>query len=273
MIAIPFDRDRIARFREVFPRARFRRIDARWFVPGTTAQARLAVWIDRERTLEDVHADAKGRDAYAFDPLVSPYLEVGDDLTVRTPYSRTVIKTLRGLAPAHWEPRRRAWRLPFRAYEDLRAVWPVIEAAARRNEPEAKRKRTGNGADRILQAERRRRRCPILRADPPPLGLPVTTEFGIVTFEAVDDGPALAEADLPALDRPYRTEPYVWAWWRSSTWRELAEIVPAERPPPEALSRGWWPPTADDLAGRRRRLGEAERARETRVRKARRNAG
>jgi len=37
------------------------------------------------------HADQRGRDAFAFGPIASRYLEVADDLVVRTPYSRTVI--------------------------------------------------------------------------------------------------------------------------------------------------------------------------------------
>ncbi|HEX8416317.1 MAG TPA: hypothetical protein VF641_01810 [Methylobacterium sp.] len=227
-------------------------------MPGTTAEKRLAVWIDRELTLDDAHADAKGRDAYAFDPLVSPYLEVGDDLTVRTPYSRTVIETLRGLAPAHWAPERRAWRLPFRAYEALRAVWPVIEAAARRNEPEAKRRRGGD-ADRVVQAERRRRRCPVPRDDPPPLGVAIATApFGVVTFEALDAGPPLAPEDLPALGIAYRDVAYVWGRWRPPTWRELADGEPAASIAPEELARGWWVPTASERAERRRRLRRTE---------------
>ena len=45
----------------------------------------------------DRFADEKGRDAFAFEPLESPYLTVGDDLRVRTPYSRTIVEALRSL--------------------------------------------------------------------------------------------------------------------------------------------------------------------------------
>jgi hypothetical protein len=258
---MPFDRDRIARFRETFPRARFRRRDARWFVPGTTAEKRLGAWIDGERMLGDAHADAKGRDAYEFDPLESPYLEVGDDLTVRTPYSRTVIDTLRTLPPARWDPQRKAWRLPFRAYEALRAVWPVIEAAARRNEPDAKRRRAGDEGRRLIEAERRRRRYPVPQGDPPPLGASVSTLFfGIVTVEAIDDGPIIEAGEMPALGLPDAERPHVWGWWRPPTWRDLATIEPVEAVSDADRRRGWWLPTEAERGEARRRLRRTERA-------------
>ena len=84
-VAFPYDRELVQRFRETFPRARWRDEEACWFVPGTTAPERLDAWLSRELEALDRHADAKGRDAFAFDPLRSPYLQVGDDLRVRTP--------------------------------------------------------------------------------------------------------------------------------------------------------------------------------------------
>ena len=93
--AFPYDRDLVRRFRERFPRARWRGAEQRWFVRGTTAVQRLDAWMAQELETLDRHADAKGRDAYTFDPLESPYLTVADDLKVRTPYSRTVVEALR----------------------------------------------------------------------------------------------------------------------------------------------------------------------------------
>jgi hypothetical protein len=87
------------------------------------------------------YADQRGRDAFAFKPITSPYLEVADGFVVRMPYSRTVIAELRELPWARWDPTLKAWRLPFRSFEELRRRWPAIEGAARLAEPDERRKR------------------------------------------------------------------------------------------------------------------------------------
>ena len=177
--AFPYDRDLVRRFRERFPRARWRGAEQRWFVRGTTAVQRLEAWMAQELETLDRHADAKGRDAYIFDPLESPYLTVADDLKVRTPYSRTVVEALRQIPWAHWDPEERIWRVPFRSYEELKARWPEIEEAAQRNEPEARKRRREERKAAVpeetsrVQAERRRRRYPVPGDDLPPLGFPV----------------------------------------------------------------------------------------------------
>ena len=251
----PFDREMIARFREAFPRARFRGKEARWLVPGSTAARRIQLWIDGELSASDAHADAKGRDAYAFEPLTSRFLEVGDDLVVRTPYSRAVIDRLRTLPAARWDPAARAWRLPFRAYEALRAAWPAIQAEAEEAELRVARPRTDaeREAARRLAADRRKRRHLVTLDDPPPLGEPVATEgFGVVVFEGVDLEPSEPGGRLG------------WAHWRFPTWREMAEVEPAAD---ADRTRPWWPPTAADLGERRRRLREGERARATKAKR------
>jgi hypothetical protein len=93
--AFPYDRMTVERFREAFPRARWRDDLGAWFVPGARAERRLNAWMGREWSGVLAHADQRGRDAFAFEPIASPYLEVADGFVVRTPYSRTVITELR----------------------------------------------------------------------------------------------------------------------------------------------------------------------------------
>ncbi|TIL79588.1 MAG: hypothetical protein E5Y76_07320, partial [Mesorhizobium sp.] len=99
----PYDRMTVERFREEFPRARWSDERRSWFVPGKTAARRIDRWLAREAELLAIHADSKGRDAYAFDPISSPYLEVADDLRIRTPYSKTVLRELREIPWAGWD--------------------------------------------------------------------------------------------------------------------------------------------------------------------------
>jgi hypothetical protein len=89
-----FDRMTVQRFRESFPKARWDDVQKVWFVPGKTAERRVARWRALEKTKSDIYADDKRRDAFAFDPIQSPYLEAGKELVVRTPYSRTVVAEL-----------------------------------------------------------------------------------------------------------------------------------------------------------------------------------
>ncbi|MDB5376953.1 MAG: hypothetical protein JWR00_1399, partial [Rubritepida sp.] len=85
--AFPYDRATVERFREAFPRARWREELGAWFVPGTRAERRLTAWSGREWPGVLAYADQRGRDAFTFEPITSPYLEVGDDFVIRTPYS------------------------------------------------------------------------------------------------------------------------------------------------------------------------------------------
>jgi hypothetical protein len=272
--AFPYDRDLVRRFRERFPRARWRGAEQRWFVRGTTAVQRLDAWMAQELETLDRHADAKGRDAYIFDPLESPYLTVADDLKVRTPYSRTVVETLRQIPWAHWDPEERIWRVPFRSYEELKTRWPEIEEAAQRNEPEARKRRREERKAAVpeetsrIQAERRRRRYPVPGDDLPPLGFPLATlQWGVVVFEEI-------ESDL--IDDPGAGEIYpqiktdmsrhVWARWRMPALSEIYRTRPvrSDGDPDLRADRGWWWPGRDELQERARKLREIERAQRSR---------
>jgi hypothetical protein len=140
----PFDRTTVARFREAFPQARWREDLGGWFVPGTRAERRLVVWSGREWSGVLAYADQRGRDAFEFEPIMSPYLEVGDGFVIRTPYSRTVVAELREVPWARWDPLLKAWRVPFRSYDELRRRWPAVESAARLAEPDERRRRKQN---------------------------------------------------------------------------------------------------------------------------------
>ncbi|MGK9166290.1 hypothetical protein KXR53_08335 [Inquilinus limosus] len=270
----PYDRALVERLMKAFPRARWREAEGAWFIPGTTAERRLTRWLAQELPPGGDYGDAKGRDAFDFDPIESPYLEVADDLRVRTPYSRTVVDQMHAIPWSWWDGATRTWRVPFRSYEELWRRWPVIEAAARRNEPEERRKRrlaewTPERQRRaaILAAERRRHRYPVLAANLPPLAQPVMTErFGVLAFTEITGeiaNPAgiaeiYAHPDLAAGD-------YVWASWRRPSLDELIGVWPsrAEAGPDERV-RGWWRPTREELRQARRDARVRERLRERR---------
>ncbi|MBZ9605228.1 hypothetical protein [Phyllobacterium chamaecytisi] len=272
LAAFPYDRMTVERFREAFPRARWNNDKRAWFVPGKTAVRRLDRWLAREADQALPHADAKGRDAYAFEPITSAYLEAADDLRVRTPYSKTVIEQMRAIPWAHWDEELRAWRVPFRSYEELLHRWTTIEAAARRNEPEERKRRLGlqrnsstYKAAQLRYAERRRRRYPLPTEDLPPLERPLMTErYGIVAFTEVS-GELVDPASL-ALFYPHAALGmfnYVWGRWRAPTLAELVATWPARRVP-EFLerSRGWWQPTLSELRLARQRARSVERRRQ-----------
>lgn len=94
---LPHDRITVQRFSRVFSTHTLERQLNAWFVPGQTAETRI------ERWLAEMEAEAgrrfcrrKGRDAFAFDPIESRYLEAAPSaLQVRTPYSPTVVNEIR----------------------------------------------------------------------------------------------------------------------------------------------------------------------------------
>lgn len=261
--SFPYDRELVRRFRESFPRARWHE-EGCWFVPGVCAAHRLDRWMTQELEAIDRHADAKGRDDFEFDPLSSDYLDAGDDLMVRTPWSRTIVGEMRAIPWARWDPLARVWHVPYRSVAELRRRWPAIEAAARRNEPEARLARAMARAPdpqaRRRNADRRRARYPVAIDDPPPLGAPVGTLSGIVVFEGSDGEIPTAEemAAYPfAAEAPER---FVWARFRPPWFRELRSLTPA--PEPVDRSGGWWRPTTTEIDETRSRLGRAWRRRE-----------
>ena len=261
------------RFREAFPRARWRDDLRAWFVPGTRAEQRLNAWRSRKWPGVLAHADQRGRDAFAFEPIASPNLEVADGFVVRTPYSRTVIAELRAVPWARWDPASKAWRVPFRSSEELRGRWPAIEGAARLAEPEARRRREEgrqaspeHGDGRAEAAERRRKRHPVPEDALPPLDRVLMTHAGCVVFGAVTG--ELAEPAVAArLYRGVTAGPaaLVWAAWRRPNHAELVGVWPARTPPGRPdLARGWWRPAIEALREQRRRAASLERARATR---------
>ena len=274
-VSFPYDRDLVERFREAFPRGRWRPEEECWFVPGTTAAHRLDLWISRELADMDRHADEKGRDAFAFDPLESRYLKVGDELGVCTPYSLTVVETMRTIPWARWDPTERMWRVPFRSFEALRGRWPLIEEAARRNEPEVRRKRREErrqAADperTAREAERRRRRYPVPADDLPPTGVPVATFGpGVVVFEETGSEPIGADAVPAHYPHVREAAPvYVWATWRMPTLQDLYRTKPEPDTADDTQKRerGWWRPDRTELRERIRRVRQIERMRRTRI--------
>ncbi|MDU0341819.1 hypothetical protein [Bosea rubneri] len=273
IVAFPYDATLVERFRARFPAARWSDETGAWFVPGTTAERRVAVWLQRELTEPLAFADERGRDAFAFDPIKSDYLEANGDLLVRTPFSRTVIDHLRGVPWAAWDREGKVWRIPFRSLEALRSCWLSVEIAARRAEPSERRRRREElkqspefAQVRRREAERRRKRLPVPASQLPPPGRPVMTARGIVVVtgsdgEVVDIGDAVeagAQAEMGEVK--------VWVFWRSPTLEELIRTWPARREPGATeRARGWWQPTLEDLRAARRKAKSLERASATRA--------
>ncbi len=260
--AFSYDRMTVERFRAAFPGARWRDDLRAWFVPGVTAERRLGKWLGREMAGVLAHADERGRDAYVFEPIESPYLEVGDDLVVRTPFSRAVVEELRAVPWAWWDGAAKAWRVPFRSFEALRARWPAIEAAAARNTPEARRTRreaARGSADQLeaaaRAAERRRRRYPVAEDRVPPLDRVVMTWVGLVVFTGMTG--ELVDAEVARRFYPGVAADgaaLIWASWRKPAHGELVQAWPARVAASDAeRARGWWQPVLAELRVERRR--------------------
>ncbi|ACS55795.1 MULTISPECIES: hypothetical protein [Rhizobium] len=255
-ISFPYDRMTVEQFRSRFPRARWSDARKAWFVPGRTASRRIGRWLAEIEAEADAHADAKGRDAFVFDPIDSPYLELGKaGFRIRTPYSKTVVDELREVPFSRWDGDLRIWHVPFRSYEELRRRWSDIEAAARRNEPEERRRRAeerkGTEQDirsKLRSAERKRHRYPLRSDDLPPIGRPVVIAYGIVVFTEISG--ELVDPDVVVDVYPGITEDHVWGYWRPPTFEELVRTWPAKMLPIQNAE--WWLPTIEELRPARR---------------------
>jgi hypothetical protein len=267
--AFPYDRMTVERFRSAFPGARWRDDLRAWFVPGTTAERRLNRWLGREMAGVLSYSDDRGRDAFAFQPIESRFLEVADDLRIRTPYSRTVVQEMRAVPWAWWDGDLKAWRVPFRSWEELPKRWPTIETAAQRNEPAERKKRqqarigTPEQREAVARAaERRRRRYPVADDPLPPLDQVVMTTVGAVIFTEITG--ELADSETVARLYPEISQAgttLIWGIWRKPAHEELIRAWPARRQPgPRDRARGWWQPSIDELRAERRMAASRERA-------------
>jgi len=267
---LPHDRTTLQRFRQAFPRARWSDDLKAWFVPGRTASKRVGRFLAEMEARADAFADEKGRDAFAFEPIESRYLEAAPaTFEIRTPYSKQVIDEIREISRSRWDADRRLWTVPYGSFEELRQRWPAIEAAAERSEPEARRSRReaikGTEEDEASRArirERRRKRYPVPADDPPPFDRATGTHIGIVFFTRTDgelaDPSTVSAFYFAAADG----EEYVWASWRSGSLEELVTTWPARRLPDQSeLDRGWWMPTLGELRIARRDAKSRRRAR------------
>lgn len=270
---LPHDRITVQRFREAFPRARWSDNLNAWFVPGRTAERRIGRWLAEMEAEAEVFADEKGRDAFAFNPIESPYLEAGQSsIQIQTPYSRTVVNEIREIPFARWNADRRLWTLPYRSFEELRWRWPAIEAAAERNEPDMRkaRRETLKGtkeeeASMARTRERRRKRYPIPADDGPPLERAIGTHAGVVFFTGTDG----ELADAPTMDAFYfsvrHEREYVWTSWRPGSLEELVATWPTRTSPGESeLGRGWWLPTLKELRDARKNARSRRQAKQHR---------
>ncbi|ESY73879.1 hypothetical protein NKH57_29700 [Mesorhizobium sp. M1050] len=275
-VGFAYDRMAVERFQQAFPRARWSDERKSWFVPGKTAARRIDRWLEQEAALRAPHDESKGRDAFAFDPISSRYLEIADDLRIRTPYSKTVVKELHAVPWASWDDELRAWRVPFRSYETLRRRWPHIEQAAQHAEPEERKRRLAatrnTAAYKAAQqraSERRRHRYPLPLQDLPTLGRAVATmQYGIVVFTEISG--ELVELSDAATFYPHAmpaTGDFVWGKWRSATLAELVSTWPARSAAgPSERFRGWWRPTLAELRLARRNARSSERRRRSHAR-------
>ncbi|WP_246812788.1 hypothetical protein [Ensifer sp. ENS07] len=258
---LPHDRVTVERFRETFPRARWSDRLKAWFVPGRTAERRINRWLAKIEAEHDHFADEKGRDAFAFEPIDSPYLLAGPlALEIRTPYSKSVINDIREIPFARWDPDRRLWTVPYRALSELRQRWRAIESAAKHSEPQARKERMAGlkgtreeKASRARASERRRKRYPTPVDDMPPFESAISTHWGVVFFTSSDgefaDVQTMNAFYFPAKD----ADGYIWAMWRPGSMEELITTWPAKEPPIAAeLKRGWWFPTIEELRVARR---------------------
>lgn len=267
LVSFPFDRMTVARFRETFPTARWSDRLQAWRVPGKTARKRIDRWLSSEADRQSPYGQERGRDAYEFEPILSPYLEVGDiALRVRTPFSRVVVDELRQIPFARWNGEDKVWEVPFASYDDLQRRWETIEDAAQKAEPDERRKRAEarKGTEEEAKArrrarERRIRRLPVPSDDLPPIERPVSTpSYGIVVVTQVI-GELVDPAEITE-HYPDANEDFVWAAWRLATLEELVSTWPAKSEPGKyERLRGWWQPTIEELRPARHAAKSRER--------------
>jgi hypothetical protein len=143
-VTFRFDKERLAAFRAVFPKAQWRKDSRTWFVPDPEAVGRVNLWIG-ERRQQEREADEAAARAAESDTIEDPRVSrVPEGWAVRTPYDPAVIELLRGLPGAKWDADTKRWIIPLRSTEALRNALPrLAELAAEAARRAADRARQG----------------------------------------------------------------------------------------------------------------------------------
>ncbi|MES0217245.1 hypothetical protein NKL07_17970 [Mesorhizobium sp. C280B] len=271
-----FDRMAVGRFQQAFPRARWSDERRSWFVHGNTAARRIDRWLAKDVALRAPHDDSKGRDAFAFDPISSQYLEIADDLRIRTPYSRTVLEELRAVPWASWDDELRPGE--FRSAHMKSSGADGHTSKRLRSLPN---RRKGNCDVRppgtpnpvgphksgLLNAGAIATRCQFkiylpwaAQSQRNSTGLSSSMKFP-VNWLSYLGAAAFYPHVMPA------NGDFVWGRWRSATMAELVSTWPARLPAePTERFRGWWRPTLAELRVARRNARNVERRRRSRER-------
>ena len=134
-IHFPKDSELLAKFKATFPKARWRKQNLTWHVPGVRARTRLERWavehIPADRPFE---ADRLRDELKTFAPLKSRLASYtgGTVVVVRTPYDQRIVTILRAIPGATWNATTKAWFIPLErtAIDALRAALPTLEALA-----------------------------------------------------------------------------------------------------------------------------------------------
>jgi hypothetical protein len=129
-----------------------------WTVPGRTARKRIDRWLASEADRRKPSEEERGRDAFQFEPILSPYLQVYDSgFRIKAPGSKAVVVELRQVPFARGNGGDKAWDIPSSSYDELQRRWETIEEAAKRAEPEERRKRAEarRGTEEEAKSKRR----------------------------------------------------------------------------------------------------------------------
>jgi hypothetical protein len=136
-VRFPFDRERLAAFRDLFPDARWRKDRGAWFIPEPEAADRANLWIDERRQQERAADEAAAR-AAENNAIEHPRVSrLPQGWAVRTPYDPALAELLRGLPGARWNTDLKRWTVPLRAAEALRAALPQLTESALKAERRA----------------------------------------------------------------------------------------------------------------------------------------
>jgi hypothetical protein len=144
------------------------------------------------------------------------------------------VNEIREISFARWDADRRLWIVPYRSYDELRRRWPVMEAAAARNEPEVKKARRNammgteeEEASKATLRERRRRRYPVLAGDVPPFERAIGTHAGVFVFTGME-GELADPATVSTYYFPANLkDEHVWASWRPGSLEACGDLASA----------------------------------------------